>query len=77
MEEIVEAQRLGEGIKEIQIRIEKVFDFNDAVRSERIARTEIQAVSNRGALEIYNQSKVVKAKRWIATLDERTREPHR
>lgn len=74
--EIYEAQELGESIKQIQERVEKVFRFNSTVRSERIARTESQASLNKGALEAYRQSGVVPRKMWISVLDDRTREAH-
>ena len=76
MQEIEAASQAGEGLKQIQERMEKVFRFNDEVRSERIARTEMQAATNRGALEAYNQSEVVEGKMWISASDERVREAH-
>ena len=76
MQELVEANTLGESIPQIQGRVEKVFRFNNEVRSERIARTEMQAATNRGALEAYIQSGVVDQKVWVATLDDRVRDSH-
>lgn len=76
MAELAEARANGESIPQIQQRIEKVFRFNDAVRSERIARTETLAASNEGHLSIYEQSGVVEEKMWLATLDERVRAAH-
>lgn len=76
MSEIEEALKLGESIPDIQTRIEKVFDFNDKFRSERIARTEVVAASNEGHLAIYEQSGMVSQKMWIAAMDERTRKEH-
>ncbi len=70
------AELAGESIPQIQARIEEVFKFNSDVRSERIARTEMVGSSNRGALEAYRQSGVVDSKRWLASLDERTRPAH-
>mgnify|MGYP001570701286 CR=1 FL=1 len=76
IQEIVEANNLGESIREIQARVGKVFRFNDSVRSERIARTEMQSAINRGTVESYRQSGIVESKMWLATNDERTRETH-
>ena len=76
MQEITEANNLGESIREIQGRVEKVFRFSDTIRSERIARTEMQSAINRGSIESYRQSGVVEQKMWISTNDERTRETH-
>jgi len=66
----------GEGIKKLQGRVNKVFDFNTEFRSELIARTEATASSNQGHLEAYRQADVPR-KRWLATLDGRTRDTHR
>ena len=76
MAEMNEGIQLRESIKELQARIEKVFNFSDVVRSERIARTETVAAANAGHLAIYEQSGVVEQKEWVAALDERTREAH-
>lgn len=76
-EEIQEAIRLGEGIPEIEARVEQVFRFNDAVRAERIARTESLGASNQGHLEMYRQSGVVDDKMWLTAVDGRERPDHR
>lgn len=75
-EEVQDGVASGEGIKDIQGRIERVFKFSSTIRAEMIARTETQAAVNRGALEAYKQSGVVESKMWLATLDDRTREHH-
>jgi SPP1 gp7 family putative phage head morphogenesis protein len=76
IDEITAGIEAKESIQQIQDRVETVFDFADAVRSERIARTETQAVMNHGAVEAYKQSGVVESKMWLATLDARTRDAH-
>jgi SPP1 gp7 family putative phage head morphogenesis protein len=65
----------GESIPQIAARIENVFDAAEN-RATMIARTEMVACSNEGALESYRQSGVVQQKQWLAALDERTRESH-
>ena len=75
--ELNEALAQGESIRKIQDRVERVFDFSDAVRSERIARTETQSAMNEAAVETYRQSGVVDRKIWLAALDNRTRDTHR
>ena len=65
----------GEGIKALQVRVNDVFDFAEAFRSERIARTEAVSASNQGHLEAYRQADVP-AKRWLTTLDGRQRDTH-
>ena len=74
--DIEEALAAGESIRQIQTRVERVFDFSDAARSERIARTETQSAMNEAAVETYRQSGVVDRKIWLATLDSRTRDAH-
>ena len=76
IQEVEEAIVGGESIRQIQTRVERVFEFADVVRSERIARTEVQAAMNEAAVETYRQSGVVDRKIWLATLDERTRDAH-
>ena len=76
MQELEEAIAGKESIKQIQQRVERVFDFSDVVRSERIARTETLAAMNEGAVETYRQSGVVERKMWLATLDDRVRDAH-
>ena len=65
----------GEGIAKLQGRVNKVFNFNTEFRSELIARTEAVAASNQGNLEAYRQADIPR-KRWLATLDDRTRDSH-
>ena len=76
LEELHEGGRIGESIPQLEQRIAKVFDFSIGFRTERIARTEILAASNRGHIELYRQSGVVTRKMWVAAMDERTRATH-
>jgi HK97 family phage portal protein len=73
--ELQAAYNAGESIPQIAARIENVFDAAEN-RATMIARTEMVACSNEGALESYRQSGVVQQKQWLAALDERTRESH-
>ena len=65
----------GEGVKALQVRVNNVFDFSEAFRSERIARTEATSASNQGHLEAYRQADVP-SKRWLTALDGRQRDSH-
>lgn len=76
MEEIQAGINLGESIPQITSRVEKVFAFNDLVRAERIARTQVIGAVNSGHQFAYEQSGVVERKRWIATHDDRVRSSH-
>lgn len=67
--EIRDAIRLGEGIPEVQSRVEKVFGWAKNYRAERIARTEMTRASNQGTLEGMRQSGIVEGKEWIAAAD--------
>lgn len=62
----------GESIPQIADRIEQVFNFNNQVRAERIARTEILTASRQGSIEGYKASGVVEEVKFYAALDERT-----
>jgi len=61
----------GESIDKIAKRVEDVFGFSDEVRALRIARTEIMAASNEGALQGYADSGVVEEVEFHAAIDER------
>ncbi len=76
MQELKEAVDAGESVSQMQERVEKVFRLNDLIRSERIARTEMVASTNKGAIEAYRQSGIVEKKVWISQIDDRTREDH-
>jgi HK97 family phage portal protein len=65
----------GEGIRKLQGRVNQVFNFAKSTRSELIARTESVSASNQGHVEAYRQADVPR-KRWLATLDDRTRDSH-
>ena len=74
---IAEANALGESIPQIQARLETVFRFNDRVRTERIARTEMLSTSNQGHLSAYEQSGDVERIQWLSARDDRVRDDHR
>jgi HK97 family phage portal protein len=74
---IAEANELGESIPQIQARLETTFRFNDRVRTERIARTEMLSTSNQGHLSAYEQSGVVERIQWLSARDDRVRDDHR
>lgn len=76
-EALAQGIRAGEGVDELAQRVRRVFEVASRVRAERIARTETIGASNFAHLEAYRQSGVVGLKRWIAALDERTRDTHR
>lgn len=68
--------RLGENIAQLIERVMTV--MQDRIRStpETIARTEVMGAANGGRLLAWQESGVVKAKTWLAALDERTRPTH-
>ena len=67
----------GEGvdIKTTRNNLINVSGFSKE-RAERIARTETVSAVNFGQLESAKQSEIVSGKKWLAALDERTRETH-
>jgi HK97 family phage portal protein len=66
----------GENIDELADRVNLV--MRDRIRSsaETIARTETIGALNGGTLQAAKVSGVAKAKRWLAGMDDRTRETH-
>jgi len=74
--ELRAAMSTGEGIKEAEKRIERVFGMARGHRTERIARTEIISAHNNGAMQAYKQSEVVEEKEWISSRDGDVRDSH-
>lgn len=75
--EFREAIAAGDTLRNVEKRVEKVFGFNDKVRTNRIVRTEILGYHNAGTFEAMVQSGVVETKQWINSRDARVRESHR
>lgn len=65
----------GATIPEIAAEIDDIFDHAQKTRAMTIARTEVLGATNFAALQTYKQIGVP-FKRWLATLDERTRDTH-
>lgn len=66
----------GEGIVDLRLRVEKVYEEYPLYRSEMIARTEATASNNEGFIEGFRQSGVATHKEWVAVMDEKTRPEH-
>ena len=73
--ELVDARNLGLGAKETAEKVRTVSGFARD-RALKIARTETIGALNFGSLQSSKQSEIVKSKKWLAALDERTRETH-
>lgn len=67
-----EGIKAGEGIPELSKRVNETYANWHKYRSEAIARSEVIRASNKGALEAYRQSGIVKKKIWITFHDLRT-----
>lgn len=74
--ELEEAVTAGEAISDVEKRIENVFDIARGPRTEMIARTEVISASNRGAVEAYEQSRVVEGIEWVSSRDGKVRDEH-
>jgi len=70
--QLLEGLEAGEGIPKLIKRVNETYANWNKIRSRAIARTETLRASNRGALEAYRQSGVVKKKVWITHFDKRT-----
>lgn len=66
----------NEGIPQLAERVRAVMGARIA-EAEMIARTEVTAAYNQATLLGWRQSGVVRQKRWLAALDDRTRPTHR
>lgn len=63
----------GQSVEECAATISAQFQGMEGWRAATIARTEMNAVMNLGAVEGYRESGVIEKKQWVAALDERTR----
>ena len=61
---INEGVREGESLSQIADRVSAVYEFSAAYRAEVLARTESFYLANKGNIEAYKQSGVVKTIRW-------------
>jgi hypothetical protein len=66
----------GETIDEVARRVSSVFASAAGPRARVIARTEVVGGANEANILVARSSGVVGKKRWVATLDERTRDSH-
>ena len=73
---LTEGINAGEGIGALTKRVSAVYDNYPAWRANTIARTETTNANNEGMLSQFQQSKIVKGKEWVSTMDGRTRESH-
>lgn len=73
---LAEGYQLGEGADVLARRVELVMAGRIESDSITIARTETTKAYNEGTRESWKQSGVVAGKRWLAALDERTRDSH-
>lgn len=68
---IADAVENGYTIQQLTEQINKYFDYADATRAERIARSETIRTSNAAMESAWKQSDVVEAKEWYTAEDER------
>jgi HK97 family phage portal protein len=74
---LMEGMEEGEGIPELQERVEAVMAERIRSSKETIARTEVNGAANGGTLEAWRQSEVVEGKEWMSALiADRTRATH-
>lgn len=66
----------GEGIPQLERRVLEVMGERIRSSPETIARTEVVGASNGGTMLAWEQSGIVSGKRWLAEIDNRTRDSH-
>lgn len=64
------------GVFDILRQIQNELNIDNQYRAERIARTEVNAASNRGSFDAAKQAGITVRKQWSAVVDENTRESH-
>jgi len=67
---LLEGLQAGEGMVMLQARLMEFSDLSSPVRALRVARTEIVAAANAGALVSYKASGVVEQQEWVTARDE-------
>jgi len=66
---LLEGVQAGESITLLQTRLMAFSDLSSPVRALRVARTEIVAAANAGALASYQDSGVVEQQEWVTARD--------
>lgn len=61
----------GDSLDQLTKRVDTVFEFSDLKRAKAVAHTESFYIANKGNIEAYRQSGVVKTQRWYTAEDER------
>jgi len=74
--ELTEGLRAGEGVEKLTARVNKVFDWAETWRAERIARTEATTALNHGIFQAYRQSGLNPKKKWLTARTEDVRPWH-
>jgi len=72
---LLEGYKAGEGIDELQRRVENVFTDAKRNRAATIARTELYSVMNEATVETMKKNGL-QMKEWMTAGDERTRDDH-
>lgn len=73
---LAEGITAGEGTDDLAKRVRAVMGTRIRSDAEAIARTETTTAASTGTQASWRQSGVVSGKRWLAALDDRTRETH-
>jgi HK97 family phage portal protein len=73
---LADGEKAGETIDQLKERVKTVMRGRIKSDAETIARTEVIGGLNGGALQAAKDSGVVKAKKWLAAIDNRTRDTH-
>lgn len=66
-----EAISEGQSLDDMKKTVSEIYEFNDAVRAERVARTETFRVANEASKDAWKETGVVKSIKWYTAADER------
>ena len=61
----------GEDFSQLAARVQRVYEYSNKIRARMVAHNEAFYIANKGSLEAYRQSGVVKTIRWYTAEDER------
>lgn len=75
-QELSDAITSGEALTDVEDRVARVFDIARGSRTAAIARTEVVAASNEGAVQSYKQSGLVSKIEWVSSRDNLVRDDH-
>lgn len=70
-EKLTETMAEGPDLDKLKNKVTEIFDFQNEVRSEQVARTETFRIGNEATVRAWADSGIVESKKWYTASDER------